>query len=317
MIATYVVITLFLVGFYYFNTQFLIPRFFKRKQWMLYGLSVLACFIVFLYSPKPIADVIVKPEMNQVRPGGHFKSPQAQFRRRPNNPTHYPSSYLGFILVFSVGISVSVIQEWLKSEAKKKEIEHEKMNTELSLLKSQINPHFFFNTLNNIYSLAITKSDETAPSVLKLSAIMRYVLTETQQDHVPLSQEIEFIRNFIDLQSVRLTDKVKLNFIVEGNVENKTIAPLLFIPFVENAFKYGVSTVEASLIEIRISATPNTVMLDVKNTISKMAKHHNGNTTGIGIANVNRRLELLYPHRHILTTAEKDNQYNVHLELHL
>lgn len=318
MSATYLVITSFLIGFYYFNTRILIPAFFKTKRWLLYGLSVLACFIVFLYAPKPIADAIAKPETVQGQPvKRNLKSPGAHLRRRPGNPTHYPSSYLGFILVFSVGLSVSVIQEWLKSEERKKEVEHEKINTELSLLKSQINPHFFFNTLNNIYSLAITKSDETASSVLKLSSIMRYVLTETQHDFVPLSQEIEFIKNFIDLQWVRLTEKVKVSFTVDGNTENKIIAPLLFITFVENAFKYGVSTVDNSTISIRISATENHVVLDVQNSISKTAKHFNGNTTGVGIANVKRRLELLYPHKHKLTTTEKDNQYIVHLELHL
>ncbi len=315
MIATYVVINLFLVGFYYFNTKILIPAFFKTKKWLIYGLCVLACFIVFLYAPKPISQAIAKPETSQLNQDSNFRSPQSQFRSRPKNPTHYPSSYLGFILVFSVGLTVSVIQEWLKSEEKKKEIEHEKMNTELSLLKSQINPHFFFNTLNNIYSLAITKSDETPSSILKLSSIMRYVLTETQQDHVPLSQEIEFVKNFIDLQSVRLTDKVKVQFTVEGNVDNRLIAPLLFIPFIENAFKYGVSTVEYAAIDIRIASLVNSVTLDVKNTVSKTSKHINGNTTGIGMANVSRRLELLYAGKHKLTTYEKDNLYIVHLEL--
>jgi two-component system LytT family sensor kinase len=108
-----------------------------------------------------------------------------------------------FLLIFTVGTSISVIQRWLKTEQNRKETENEKLNTELSFLKSQVNPHFFFNTLNNIYSLAVVRSEKTAPAVMKLSAIMRYILTETQRDYVPLSNEVDFIHNFIDLQKVR------------------------------------------------------------------------------------------------------------------
>src|SRR6201999_1188599 len=139
------------------------------------------------------------------------------------------------LLIFTVGTAISVIQRWLQTEQTRKETENQKLNTELSFLKSQVNPHFFFNTLNNIYSLAIVRSEKTAPAVMKLSAIMRYILTETERDLVPLSNEVDFINNFIDLQKVRLTDKVTLNFSTEGSVDDLLVAPLLFIPFVENA----------------------------------------------------------------------------------
>lgn len=319
-IATFVCINAFLFGFYYLNSLVLIPKLFKPRRWLLYTTSIIACFFLFMFAPKPLANAIAEPEdaatffktRNLPQP-----SPEAEKRfNKRRNITHYPSSYFAFVLVFAVGLAVTSIQEWLKSEDTKKEMEHEKLNTELSLLKSQINPHFFFNTLNNIYSLAIIKSDETASSILKLSAIMRYVLTETEQKYVPLANEIEFIQNYINLQSVRLTDKVKLNVEIPDNTDGKQIAPLLFIPFVENAFKYGVSTVETSEIIIRITTTGNTVDLFTQNSIVKGAKQSTVNT-GIGIANVKRRLELLYPGKYSLTIDEKPNQYTANLEIKL
>lgn len=280
-------------------------------------MSIIGCFLLFIFTPKPIANAIIEPE----GPVAYYKNrnlPQPedavkQFNSR-KNITHYPSSYLGFVLVFAIGLAVSSIQEWFKSEETKKEMEHEKLNTELSLLKSQINPHFFFNTLNNIYSLAIVKSDETASSILKLSSIMRYVLTETDQKLVPLSNEIEFLQNYINLQSVRLTDKVKLNVELEGYGNNKQIAPLLFIAFVENAFKYGVSTIERSEISIKLKTDGNKVIFFVRNNIMQAAKNSSINT-GIGIVNVKRRLALLYPAKHTLNIEEKSNFYTVNLEI--
>lgn len=313
MFATFVCINVFLVLFYYFNTQVLIPRLFKKRKWLLYGLSIVTCFLLFLNAPKPIADLIAKPEVQQAS-ANNQNGQKKSGRKRPKKLTHYPGSYLAFILVFSVGLSASVINEWLKSEESKKEMEHERLNTELSLLKSQINPHFFFNTLNNIYSLAIVKSDETAASILKLSAIMRYVLTETEQKLVPLANEIEFLQNYINLQSVRLTPKVKLNVALDAAVNSRQVAPLLFIPFVENAFKYGVSTVEPSEISISLAVEDHKIYFSVSNHIVKAARSSTVNT-GIGIANVKRRLELLYPGKHRLEINETSDLYSVNLEI--
>jgi two-component system LytT family sensor kinase len=225
-----------------------------------------------------------------------------------------PYNTVLFLLVFTMGTSISVIQRWLRTEQDRKETENEKLNTELSFLKSQVNPHFFFNTLNNIYSLAIVRSEKTAPAVMKLSSIMRYILTETQRDLVPLRNEVDFIHNFIDLQQVRLTDKVMLNFSADGDIDNLLVAPLLFIPFVENAFKYGVSTKESSNINIEISTSGNKILFSTRNYIVPSENNLMENT-GIGINNVKRRLELMYPGKHTLTTTQKDNYYTVQLEI--
>jgi len=269
IIVGHLFVTALLVPFYYFNTQILIPKLLFKARWWLYSGIVTVCFIAFLYTPKFLTDLTLGPreepkiDMRRDFPKNdsaavarkdNFKPQQnqqdntPQFRRgnnRRNNPFRfYPPPYTVFLLVFTIGTCIAVMQRWLYTERTNQEIQNEKLNTELSFLKSQVNPHFFFNTLNNIYSLAVVGSDQTATAVLKLSSIMRYILTETQVDAIPLPNEVDFIKNFIDLQLVRLTDKVTIDFSYEGLIEQQKVAPLLFIAFIENAFKYGVSTKE-------------------------------------------------------------------------
>lgn len=235
-------------------------------------------------------------------------------KRRHSYLYPFTGSSAVFFLVFTVSTCSRVIQEWLGIESKKQEIENEKLATELSFLRSQINPHFLFNTLNNIYSLALIKSEATADAVLKLSSIMRYVLNETKHDTVELDKEIRFIRHYIELQKVRLTDKVSIEFVVEGETDGMQIAPLLLIPFVENAFKYGVSTKETSKLLFVVKATKNSIYFTAQN---HMFSHDKGNddNTGIGLKNTKRRLELLYPNKHSLSVTEENNEFIVNLTL--
>ena len=329
-ITLFICINVFLCAFYYFNTLLLIPKLLLRRKWFLYILIITSSLVIFLYVPKEITNWISgtteetlrhdfwqrRQEMLKSVPN-YIQNNQNLIHRPPhrnNRMWYFPGSYAIFILVFTVGTCIVLMQEWLKIEQKKDEIEHEKINTELSFLKSQVNPHFFFNTLNNIYSLAVIGSDQTAPAIMKLSSIMRYILTETQTNLVPLQNEIDFITNFIDLQSVRLTDKVKVNFKAEGDIEPLQIAPLLFIPFIENAFKYGISTKEKTVIAINLLAASNKLSFTVSNTIVKAIR---AETTGIGINNVKRRLELLYPGKHDLRVEEQNNQFIVHLDIEL
>jgi two-component system LytT family sensor kinase len=327
-IAIFTTNGIFLVAFYYFNTLVLLPKLLFQKRWLWYAVSIVACLVIFMYVPREIANLIVPPEdfsfkMEAFKQKEQIVDTLKQWKMRPrygggmrgsSRFIFFPGSNALFFLVFLISTCISVIQQWLKSEETKKEVETEKLNTELSFLKSQVNPHFFFNTLNNIYSLAVVGSEKTAPAIMKLSAIMRYILTDTQSDTVPLENEVNFINNFIDLQRVRLTDKVVVAFITEGTIANQQIAPLLFIPFVENAFKYGVSTKENSVISITIKATETAVNLYTTNTI---VKADNGilDTTGIGINNVKRRLDLLYPDKHNLVIANDGNQFFVTLDI--
>lgn len=321
MLASIITTNVFLVLFYYINTTLLIPAFLVREKWLIYILSIAVCLWIFLYAPRQIATMIAEPEpfnpinrayiRNPLYKGKYYMDGAMRGGQRPGSEAY---NTILFLLVFTVGTAISVIQRWLQTEQNRKETENEKLNTELSFLKSQVNPHFFFNTLNNIYSLAVVRSEKTAPAVMKLSAIMRYILTETQRDYVPLSNEVEFIHNFIDLQKVRLTDKVILNFSTEGSIDNLLVAPLLFIPFVENAFKYGVSTKESTRIDIEIATEGSKIIFKASNYIVPSENNLMENT-GIGINNVKRRLELMYPDKHKVTTTEKDNYYNVYLEI--
>lgn len=300
----FVCINLFLVAFYYLNTQVLIPRLLAKKKWFLYFLVVLVCLFLFTTIPH-LFDSWIREGMPP--------RPKNFPRRRSLIPYPFTGSTAVFFLVFTVSTSTKLIQQWLKAEERKKEIEREKLNTELSFLKSQINPHFLFNTLNNIYSLAVSKSDATPGAILKLSSIMRYVISDTKQHVVPLEKELEFIQHYIDLQRVRLTDKTQIHFTTSGNVSAKQVAPLIFIPFVENAFKYGISTKENSVITIDVKAENNEVTLFVKNAIfSQKDKNQN---TGIGIKNSERRLELLYPETHRLKVENENGFFTVNLSI--
>jgi two-component system LytT family sensor kinase len=311
---------IFLVLFYYLNTLWLVPRLLVKEKWLWYCLSILICLLIFLNVPRVLANWIAEPELVAIQNREFIRNPayKGPSMYGPEGRRPYASRYntVLFLLVFTVGTCISMIQRWLKTEQNRKETEHEKLNTELSFLKSQINPHFFFNTLNNIYSLAVVKSDKTAPAVMKLSKIMRYILTETQHDFVPLSREVEFVHNYIELQQVRLTEMVTVRFQVEGDIESSSITPLLLIPFIENAFKYGVSTKEPSHIHLLLRSNADSISFHAENYIvsttgSDLEK------TGIGINNVKRRLELLYPNRHKLTCETKGQHYIVHLEIKL
>lgn len=192
----------------------------------------------------------------------------------------------------------------------------DKLDAELSYLKAQINPHFLFNTLNSIYSLALQKSDDAANAVVKLSGMMRYVLTESQRESVSLEKEINYIKDYVELQKLRLGNAVRLDFNISGNAAQKQIAPLLLIPFIENAFKHGVNAEENSEIKIEINVTESAVNLFVKNN-----KVNVDNTTdvktGLGVENTKNRLILLYPDKHHLTIDDNPLSFAVSLSINI
>jgi sensor histidine kinase YesM len=237
---------------------------------------------------------------------------------RPRNfqqPLLAPGNIAVFLLIFVFSTGIKVINEWLRSEQRTKEIANEKLHAELSFLKAQINPHFLFNTLNNIYALASDQSDQTAPAVMKLSSIMRYVLTEARNDVVPLEKEIQFTTHYIELQKMRLTDRSSIDFIIKGDPLGRQIAPLLLLPFVENAFKYGISTRERSPIKILLEINKDSMNFSITNhkhinTTLKLADN-----TGIGIHNTKRRLDLLYEDRYKLTIDDGPVEFSVHLNI--
>jgi len=221
-----------------------------------------------------------------------------------------------FNVIFVAMLRFSV--DWFELEAKKKEIENEKLSAELNFLKAQINPHFLFNTLNNLYYLAYTKSENTTEVIAKLSQMMRYMIYDSNHPQVLLSKEIEYMQNYISLERLRLNNEIPIDFKIEGNVGNVLIAPLIFITFLENAFKHGVSNNQpGAWVKISIKICDKECLYTVANSKIHMPKAEEEGNSGIGLKNVNRRLELSYPEQYELQVMDEEDQYVVQLKLKL
>ena len=222
-------------------------------------------------------------------------------------------------LVMGVSTSIATIQKWQKDRQLHQDMEKDRVSSELSFLKAQINPHFFFNTLNNIYALTHIDVNTSRKAIHQLSRMMRYVLYDTQNATTMLSQEIDFVKDYISLMELRLTDMVKVNFITPATLKDVPVAPMLFLPFIENAFKHGVSSMLPSHIDIAISQTGEVVELIVENTIIKEQNNSLEQGSGIGLNNTRRRLDLLYSGKYTLAINEdkEQNIYKVNLTLDL
>jgi two-component system LytT family sensor kinase len=291
--------SLLLVVLFYTNTQLLIPKILSKNKIGLYILSVFVVIAIYLLVCS-LSEIVQQYIFDLPRFHRYF--------------FHFPRAFFAALFIFGLSTSYKMTIEWLRSERQKKELETEKLSSELAFLKSQINPHFLFNTLNNVYSLAFKKSDDTPEAILKLSKLMRYMLYESNEKQVFLSKEIDYLHNFIDLQKLRLSEKVEINFIVEGDVEGRLIEPMLLIPFVENAFKHGISYVDYPAISIHLKLNESDLVFKVENTISNTYSPEMTDS-GIGLANVKRRLNLLYPDKHKLHIKDSINEYKVLLKI--
>ena len=206
---------------------------------------------------------------------------------------------------------------WYETQKLKTGLMLEKQAGELALLRSQINPHFLFNTLNNIYSLVYKKSEDAPEAVMRMSAIMRYMLYDATTDHVLLEKEVEYLKSFIELEKLRIRHSEFVELTVTGNMEGRTIAPMLLIPFVENAFKHGSRSVATPGIIVNLSVTSDRISFDVTNYVRKNAMASRDQAGGIGLANIRRRLNLLYPGQHQLVTTANEETFHVQLTLDL
>jgi len=221
---------------------------------------------------------------------------------------------LGIFVILLLSSSIRLTREWYKNEKQTHIMAKEKLTSELSFLKSQVNPHFLFNTLNGIYSLANKKSDKTAGAIVKLSELMRHMLYESEKEFISLEKEIEYLKNYIDLQKLRLSKEAKINFNIHGDTNNKKIEPMLLIPFIENAFKHGVDANGADII-IELSISENNLHFRVNNRISE-SKEKDDNK-GIGLSNIIKQLNHLYPGNHTLNIEEKNGYFLIELILNL
>jgi two-component system LytT family sensor kinase len=225
---------------------------------------------------------------------------------------------LGFIITNGFFVFLSTVYkfavDWFFNEKEKAELEKQSLTAELAFLKSQINPHFLFNSLNNIYSLAYQKSDATPDAIIKLSEIMRYMLYESNDNRVSLEKEITYLKSFIELQKLRFKGNAYVILEVEGHINNQYIVPLILISFVENAFKHGLATDEKNPIHINISVFEDKMLFTITNKKNKSYKDQTG---GIGMVNVKRRLDLTYPEKYKLTIENREDEYYSELYLNL
>jgi len=222
-----------------------------------------------------------------------------------------------FGIIF-ISTSLKLIKRWIRQNIELEAIKAKHFETELKLLKSQINPHFFFNTLNNLYSLSLEKSEEVPGVILKLSDLMRYLLDSAKKKEVPLIKEYDFINNYLSLEKLRYSKRCDIKMNIEGDMSGKVIAPMLLIPFVENSFKHGVSsTVSDSYVQVILNIEQNDLNFSVENSKPEKPEDVNNSSSQMGLKNVRRRLELLYPQRHKLDISETKDMFKITLEIKL
>lgn len=291
-----------MIGFFYLNFFVLIPKFYFSGKHFLFFMLMVVALIVVVGIPELI--FYFKFEKN-------FHS---HFHRQP----HFQQPPFFFLISRNLFLFIIILflSLFIKITERLKKTEKEKLKAELSFLRAQINPHFLFNILNSIYSLAIQKSDQTPKAVVSLSNLMRYVTTEAHKDFVPLDDEIVYINNYINLQVIRLGETVKINFSMAGKMDNHIIAPIILIPFVENAFKYGVNPERNSLIQITIKLE-NSILNVVVYNLKVYEPKGNEKISGHGISITKNRLKVLYPNKHTLIINDNLNDYTVDLKIKL
>jgi len=307
-------ILIILVLIFYLNSEILVPQLLLKNKNLLFVAIILSLALLAGPVIKSIDLSLHLPEL-MAKAFNDLGVPRMSKREGKLD------IFLVMMTFLIVGISTSVtlIQKWQLDKQERELLEKEKIGSELSFLKAQINPHFFFNTLNNIYALTHVDVENSRRALHKLSRMMRYLLYDTQAGITPLSKEVSFIVDYIELMKLRLNDTTKVVF--EGPIVNQDmqIAPMLFLPYVENAFKHGVSNLQPSTISITLSLENNVLALLVKNTIFGENAEIADNYGGIGLSNTKRRLDLLYPDRHTFSAqkTEDTNEFIVHLTLTL
>ena len=225
---------------------------------------------------------------------------------------------LPFFFIIISSAAFRVMRDQIRENERNKERETENLKTELSFLRSQVSPHFMFNVLNNMVALARKKSDALEPSLIKLSSLLRYMLYETDEDKVLVEKEVEYLQNYIDLQKQRFGKNIQINASFEHIEKGYTIEPMLLIPFVENAFKHGTGLIADASIDMRLEVKDRSLTFTVKNRFNDQVQETRDKTSGIGLNNVKRRLNLLYHKSHSLEIEKKEGWFTVllHLKLH-
>ncbi len=299
-LALCLVISTVLILVFYFNYFFLIPKFLlTKKYWLYFSFLLLSIITVLLLS----GTIFLFSDF----------SPKILAKTNPVIEKIIPVIIINAISLWLLTIISSIL--WAAYN-RLKQAESEKLSAQIASLKSQINPHFLFNTLNNIYATAIDSSPKAADMVDKLSEMMRYTMKDTQQDFVFLEDEINYICNFIELQKLRLDRSVKLEYYTLENIPALQIAPMLLIPFIENAFKHGVNSEQKSHIKIAATMNKTQFQLSVVNNKVNVQKDIS-ERSGLGIENTKHRLNLIYPSKHLLVINDTEREFSVSLHINL
>jgi sensor histidine kinase YesM len=285
-------------GIFYLNAELLVPYLLYKKEMVIYILSLLILFSFMMVFHGVMWSVLYPEITFHV-----FKS------------SAYNS--VPFLLTIGIGIGYKVIDDRRKAEALAKSARNENLQSELSFLRSQVSPHFIFNVLNNIVALVRMKSEELEPTVMKLSTLMEYMLYETDNEKVSLRREIEYLRDYIDLQQQRFGDFIKMKISLQIPEEDLKVEPMLLIPFVENAFKHGVGLIEDPEIDIQLYLKDHVLYFMVRNKYAETSGEAKDRVSGIGLSNVGRRLVLLYPSKHELVINRDGGFFSVFLQLNL
>lgn len=283
--------------FFYVNFFFITWDFLQRKQLWRFALIAAAMFAAFILAELGLSKLFFLP---------------------PREMLNWQLTLGLYLFYFATSSAYGFIKVWNKNEQEKQQLAQEKKAAELQLLRAQLHPHFLFNTLNNLLSMAEKSANpQLTESITRLSGLLRYLLYETQHAKVSLAKEIDFIRDFIELHLIRYGDEDELDVSlhVQGDIANAMIEPGLLIPFVENAFKYGVRPEIKSSISLKIdTGDPETIYFQASNTIHADQPSEIAQTGGIGLRNIRKRLQLIYPGRHELT-IEEGNMYIVNLRI--
>lgn len=292
-----------MIGISYLNYFFFLPRLLKSKNIGRYILEFIPIFCVLAYLVVVGKRYILADYLT--------------------DQYFYSSRFTVNIIIGTLFLVVFVgllrfVEDWFELEARKKELKNESLTSELRFLKAQINPHFLFNTLNNLYYLAYTNSPNTTEVISKLSQRMRYMLHDSNHPRVSLSKEIEYMQNYISLEQLRLGKEVPIRFEIQGNTSGITIAPLILITFLENAFKHGVSnSTPDSWIDITIQIKEKECYYKVANSKILESDKTVREKSGIGLQNVKRRLELSYPNNFELRVDDLEDRFSVELKINL
>ncbi len=293
----------------YFNIFFLMPRFVYQRKYLIYVLALLTALFVMVLIKFNLTYFLVS---TNVWPEG------------PEVIHHLTFNYsidmmIGELYVIAFVTAIKITMDWIKEHKRLTDLEKLQLETELLFLRTQVSPHFFFNTLNNIYSLALEKSNKTPQIILKLSELMRYLLYEVKQKRQSLEKEMTCIHNYLDLERIRYGEKLEINMNISGDIKNKTIAPILILSFIENAFKHGANkNIGKVKINIDFKIIEDFLYFSISNPCPATTKYEQSmdEPHGIGLANVKKRLALGYHEGdYNLDIENKDNLFVVKLKI--